>query len=237
MQEIEKFFIEFFISIRNNLDIFSDFNHELKYLEYSMITTINEILLDNKQNLDRSKNSVEAILHKINKKLFEDYMNFTNTEISQKKTLIISNLDEKKKDEEKKSAKDKDIPNYLEISKLNILKELFNTFEGFSKSDKEKDAWEFEKDKDEMDRDNQIKINRNYSKKNKDLKNIHLKQSLSISSKNYIKRNSTSSSKDTIKENFFKINREYTINLSKFDEKHSVHHENNESNKLNYFFI
>jgi len=151
LQEIEKFFIEFFISIRNNLDIFCNFNHELKYLEYSMISTINEILINNKQNLDKSKNSFEAILNKINIKLYEDYLNFNNSEVSQKKNLSLTNFDEKKKDEDKKSTKEKEIPSYLKITKMNILKELFNNFEGFNKfSDKENKerydgGWEFEK--------------------------------------------------------------------------------------------
>ena len=49
LQEIEKFIIEFFISIRSNSDIYHDINHELKYFDYTIITSINEILVSHRE--------------------------------------------------------------------------------------------------------------------------------------------------------------------------------------------
>lgn len=173
-------------------------------------------------------------------------MNINNSDISSKK--ILTNFEEKKKEEDKKSKEN--CPSYLKITKMNILKELFNTFEGFSKSnEKENSKWEFAENKEENE---QIRLNTLLSNhsgvnvgNNKDFKgkNFYKKNSNANSSslnlnKNILRRNSTNSSKDTVKENFYRINRDYTINLSKFDDKQSMHQENNNDCKLfkNFFY-
>jgi len=164
LKEIEKFFTEFYIGIRTSgCGIYSDPVHELNYLDYSIISTINDILLKNKQSLSGSQNSIEQILHKINLKLYENFINMQNGQEAvpsgnaskfqkdQSGTQNPSNSAadnaptrrgfnnqeiEKPRDKDN-SNNNKENSNYLKINKLNILKELFNTFEVFNKSDYE----------------------------------------------------------------------------------------------------
>lgn len=68
LMEIEKFLIEFFISIRPNLDIFHDPKWELKYFDYSLISIFEDILSKFK------KNTIEQITYIINIKLYESYI-------------------------------------------------------------------------------------------------------------------------------------------------------------------
>lgn len=134
----------------------------MHYLDYTIIATINDILVNNKQSLNGSKNSIEQILHKINIKLYENFINMQNgqenilcgnpykTQKEQSGTQNPSNYagenasrrgfnnqnieNQREKD---KFNNNKENSNYLKINKLNILKELFNTFEIFNKSDYE----------------------------------------------------------------------------------------------------
>jgi hypothetical protein len=68
LMEIEKFLVEFFISIRPNIDIFFDPTREIKYFDYSLISIIEDILSKFK------KNSIEQILYIINLKLYENFI-------------------------------------------------------------------------------------------------------------------------------------------------------------------
>jgi hypothetical protein len=87
LQEIEKFFIEYYISIRTNNDIFHDVNHELKYFDYSIITSINEILVTHREIITDETSqvqfnkicSVENLITKINSKLYENFMSYKNS--------------------------------------------------------------------------------------------------------------------------------------------------------------
>jgi hypothetical protein len=88
LQEIEKFFIEFYISIRANTDIYHDINHELKYFDYSIITSINEILISHREIISKETSStmnennsinkissIDSLITKINNKLYENFLN------------------------------------------------------------------------------------------------------------------------------------------------------------------
>lgn len=68
LQEIEKFFIEFFLSIRTFCDIFYDVNRELKYFNYKIVKAINDIP-------DIHPGSVDNLLSKIKAKLYELNLN------------------------------------------------------------------------------------------------------------------------------------------------------------------
>lgn len=129
LQEIEKFFVEFFISIRSNSDIYHDINHELKYFDYTIITSINEILVAHREIITKEVNdnvvqakitSIDSLIAKINSKLFENYLNTKNNgaeKISNEKPVEILGVIERDSNNSY---------NFLLIKKENILHELFN---------------------------------------------------------------------------------------------------------------
>jgi len=190
LQEIEKFFTEYFIGIRTGIGIYSDPVHELQYLDYSIISTINEILVNNKQSLNGSKNSIEEILHKINLKLYENFINMQNGQENLPSGNASKSLKEPSgtqipsnsaapnatrkgfnnpNNEKENLNNNKENSNYMKINKFNILKELFNTFEVFNKSEyenlnsknvdnSENDAWNFQRD---FNRETLYKANQN----------------------------------------------------------------------------
>jgi hypothetical protein len=126
LQEIEKFLIEFYISIRTNSNVYYDINHELKYFDYSIITLINEILVTHRENWNREPenlktSTIDSLISKINIKLYENYTNMKN------------NGAEKILNEELKPIELNSIErdtnnsiNFLLIKKENILRELFS---------------------------------------------------------------------------------------------------------------
>ena len=111
LQYIEKFFIEFFISIRNS-EIFRDqnTNKELKYFNYPIILEINRIS-------ENSNCSVNEIIEKINKGLKELYLNNNNNDkVYNRAASIYSRIFT---DAEK-------LDNVLVVKKEDILKDLFD---------------------------------------------------------------------------------------------------------------
>ena len=112
LQYIEKFFIEFFISIRNS-EIFRDqnTNKELKYFNYPIILEINRIS-------ENSNCSVNEIIEKINKGLKEMYYNNNNSNDKgyNRAASIYSRIFT---DAEK-------LDNVLVVKKEDILKDLFD---------------------------------------------------------------------------------------------------------------
>lgn len=69
LKEIERFFIEFFISTTNKFDLFYHTNHDIKYFDNSLILIIDEIINQNKNA------TLENIVNKINNKFYENYLN------------------------------------------------------------------------------------------------------------------------------------------------------------------
>lgn len=150
LQEIEKFFIEFFISIRNNTDIYHDVNHELKYFDYSIITAINEILISHRENLTKEngangnignstspnennivnrdkQNSIESLITKINNKLYENFLIMRNNSTGNERSQNDNN-DDLKPIELNTNNYEKDTNNsynFLLIKKEYILNEMF----------------------------------------------------------------------------------------------------------------
>jgi hypothetical protein len=149
LQEIEKFFIEFFISIRNSTDIYYDVNHELKYFDYSIITAINEILISHRENLTKENgannnngnlsspnenqllsreklNSIESLITKINNKLYENFLsmrsNTTGNERSQNDNDDLKPIELNTNNYERDTNSSY---NFLLIKKENILTEMF----------------------------------------------------------------------------------------------------------------
>lgn len=123
LQDIERFFIEFFISIRSNNDIFYDSNHELKYFDYSIITSINDILINHKQQVSNTV-GFESLINKINNKLHENYQNMNSNGADQPQNES-KNDEQLKIIELNKNDKEPNTSNFLLINKENILKELF----------------------------------------------------------------------------------------------------------------
>ena len=82
LQEIERFFFEFYISISTNMELFFDLNHEIKYLDYTILNKMGEILLNNK-NYAR-----DAIMIKIN--------NYYHENLNKNKILTNSNSEKLK---------------------------------------------------------------------------------------------------------------------------------------------
>ena len=111
LQHIEKFFIEFLISIRNS-EIFRDenSNKELKYFNYPIILEINKIS-------ENAINTIDEILKKINEALKEMYIsNKSNGKNINRAASLYSRIFT---DAEK-------LDNVLVIKKEDILKDLFN---------------------------------------------------------------------------------------------------------------
>jgi hypothetical protein len=106
LMEIEKFLIEFFISIRPNIDIFFDPTREIKYFDYSLISIIEDILSKFK------KNSIEQIIYIINLKLYENFIKLPK----KSDTTTISN-----------SHNNNNTPNFtfLILNKEHFLREYF----------------------------------------------------------------------------------------------------------------
>lgn len=48
LQEIERFFFEFYVSTSSSMDLFYDINHEIKYFDYFLLNKVGEILVHNK---------------------------------------------------------------------------------------------------------------------------------------------------------------------------------------------
>jgi hypothetical protein len=119
LQDIEKFFIEFYISIRNNSDIFHDINHELKYFDFSIITTINEILINHKQQTVGPTN-IDVLIQRINTKLYENYLNMKMNGAGERQSI---DMDYEKLEKEKEVNGNNS--NFLLINKEYILRELF----------------------------------------------------------------------------------------------------------------
>jgi hypothetical protein len=151
LQEIEKFFIEFYISVRNNSDVYYNMNHELTYFDYSIIYTINEILVAHK-NMINHPNIVEFIISKINTRLYENYMKMKLNGAN--KISIVDKQRDREVDLKAKGDKDSNrgLANmsFLYISKDTILNEMFKDHDnelnnyhevdgGFYK--KEEDGW------------------------------------------------------------------------------------------------
>ena len=67
LQEIERFFFEFYISISNTIELFYDINHEIKYFDNIHMNKLSEIVISNKFN---SKD----LLNKISSYYSECYM-------------------------------------------------------------------------------------------------------------------------------------------------------------------
>ena len=117
LQQIEKFLIEFMISIRNT-DVFRDpnLNRELKYFNYSIITAINTVPSDN------GNSTIENLISKINIKLKEMYIsmknNYNNVNFNNyNRTLTVNS----------KIFTDQDgVDNLLMIKKEDILNDMFN---------------------------------------------------------------------------------------------------------------
>lgn len=282
LQDIEKFFIEFFISIRNNLDHFYDITHELNYLDYSIISTINDILFNNKQNLNGSNNSIENILHKINLKLYENFINLqngsenilqndnydnnnnnNNNHIKNEKNInsgnnevIVSKINKKNnqisdnndiiKGKEKNG---KENSNFMKINKMNILKELFNTFEVFNKSEienkhnsknidnSEMDGWIFRRELNDKNNPNTDEISAfNFNRFNRNNSNLNNKNEKDFMNNNY--NNIYGSNKNDysfIKKsnNYFNNNPTNTRALDdKFNNVNKVTNYNNYNNNL-----
>ena len=264
LQEIEKFFIEFFLSIRNNFDIFHDTNHELNYLDYSIISTINDILVTNKQSLNGSNNSIETILNKINKKLYENYINMQNG--SENIVKNHNNENENKRNSENEIQKDKennkDSTNYLKINKLNILKELFNTFEIFNKSEyenansknlnnSENDGWIFKKETNE-NKNHDDKLPSNLNRFDRFNSNLNTVKDEQLKNENFGENNNKKTGKFRLKKkttngsnmndtvvdlkNKKNINNEFnTITFSRIENNESIKDEINRG-KLNFIF-
>ena len=117
LQQIEKFLIEFLISIRNT-DVFRDpnLNRELKYFNYAIITAINTVPSDN------GNSTIENLISKINVKLKEMYIsmknNYNNPQFDHyNRTISISS----------KVFIDEGTENILMIKKEDILNDMFNT--------------------------------------------------------------------------------------------------------------
>lgn len=110
LQQIEKFLIEFLISIRS-IDIFRDpnLNRELKYFNYDIIKAINSVPSDN------GNSTIESLLNKINAKLHEIY-SLIKTGKTLEKTISINS---------KIFADIEKLDNLLFIQKEDILKDLF----------------------------------------------------------------------------------------------------------------
>lgn len=122
LQEIEKFFIEFYISIRDTSDIFYNINHEIKYFDYSIIKTINEILINYRQQVTNSNfTSVDMLINRIHAKLYEGYINSKNGADQLGQVTKDENYGEMNRSNEK----DTNISAFLLINKDVILKELF----------------------------------------------------------------------------------------------------------------
>ncbi len=111
LQHIEKFFIEFFISIRNT-EIFRDenSNKELKYFNYPLILEINKIS-------DNGDKSIDEIIKKINETLKIMYTSNKNNgkNIARAASLYSRIFTDAEK-----------LDNVLVIKKEDILKDLFN---------------------------------------------------------------------------------------------------------------
>jgi len=99
LREIEKFFLEFFIFTKQNEEFFYDLNHDLKYIDFSLLAIINEVMTKekitiNSENNKNNKNNkihnpsnpnnkatlIENILFKINNLYYEIYVNGTEYE-------------------------------------------------------------------------------------------------------------------------------------------------------------
>jgi hypothetical protein len=127
LQEIEKFFIEFYISVRNNSDIYYNLHHELTYFDYSIIYTINDILVNNK-NMINNPNIVDVVINKINNRLFENYLNISkngNNKINVNDRVPKDKEVDLKAKNEKESNRGQVNINFLYIEKETILKEIF----------------------------------------------------------------------------------------------------------------
>jgi hypothetical protein len=121
LQEIEKFFVEFYISVRNSNDIFhdNDIKRELKYFDYSIVKTIFDISQD--KDRDKDINSIDMMIKQINLKLYEIYQNVNCNGANQ----IIS-VGGDVKDHYLRNAKDtKDGMSLFVIDRDEILKDLF----------------------------------------------------------------------------------------------------------------
>jgi len=101
LQDIEKFFIEYFISNCQNENIFNEIEHDIKYFNVTIIKVIEEILTNNKST------DIMYILHLIEKNILKLHDN----QMKQQRQL--------EKKERNKEA------NFLNITKEHILKELY----------------------------------------------------------------------------------------------------------------
>jgi hypothetical protein len=148
LQEIEKFFIEFYISVRNNLDVYYNSHHELTYFDYSIIYSINDILTAHK-NMINHPNIVDYIVSKINKKLYQNFINIQSNGANK-----INIIDKQRDREVDLKIKDKDSNrgtanvNFLYISKDIILNEMFKDNENDLQNYEEVDGGFYKKDSD-----------------------------------------------------------------------------------------
>lgn len=85
LQEIERFFFEFFISISNTTELFYDLNHELKYFDYAHLNKLSDIIITNKSN------TKEIIVNKISSYYSESYMKTKSRNNNQTEKYKIPN--------------------------------------------------------------------------------------------------------------------------------------------------
>jgi hypothetical protein len=115
LKEVEKFFIEFYLSNRVNTEIFYENNHELKYFNYNIISIIEEVV-SGYRGL-----GFETIMAKINTKLREIYM--SNPEGERFKYYEGEESDNESAGVQKRNVMNNSDINNLNTNFLNIKKE------------------------------------------------------------------------------------------------------------------
>jgi hypothetical protein len=82
LQEIERFFFEFYVAKASSIELFYDLNHEIKYFDYSLMNKISEIMINNKSV------AKEGIFTKINSYLYDAFMKSKfHNQVDKPKTL------------------------------------------------------------------------------------------------------------------------------------------------------
>jgi hypothetical protein len=123
LKEVEKFFIEFYLSNRSNNDLFYESNHELKYFNYNIISIIEEIVSGYKGL------GFENILAKVNTKLREIYMGMSDIDRFKYPDLDGGSASDDDGTVQKKNVNNSDMnnlnTNFLNIKKEFIIREIF----------------------------------------------------------------------------------------------------------------
>lgn len=105
------------ISIRSNLDYYCDYNHELVYFDYSLISTINDILISHRSSTP--SNNFDVIIKNINEKLHKERNSIINNNNNNSNNLNKNEINNIYSDEEHKQSDKSDFNGNREIVKMN----------------------------------------------------------------------------------------------------------------------